>query len=381
MWHALHDAWWRLATQSHPRTFLDALACGVLQTCSLAYRAVVAVRNAAYNLGLVRPVRLPCRVISVGNLTVGGTGKTACVELIARKMSGMGRRVAILSRGYGGRRGDYSLRWQDAQLLVDGQPHTVSNGLADEPQLLARRLEGTPVFVGPKRSRTGRLAVAQWQADTIVLDDGFQHRRVHRDCEIVLVNIRMPFGGWPLLPRGPMREPIQALTRAHVIMLTKADEALERVGAYRERMRSLNPSAIVVTAAHEPDHVLEAATGARHAPSRLSGLRLGLVSSVGDPEGVEATVRRLNVSVAWHRIFPDHYRYQGPEWLAVAQHAQAQRLDGIVTTEKDWVRLEPLLRRLGGEAAQVPVWVLSVRLTLLSGEEDLDARLAGLDIR
>jgi len=337
------------------------------------------VRGAAYDLGLARQVRLPCGVISVGNLTVGGTGKTACVELVARKLTGMGRRVAILSRGYGGRGGEYELRWQGQQLLVNGQPQAAtSDGLADEPQLLARRLEGTPVFVGPKRSRTGQLAVAQGQADAVVLDDGFQHRQVHRDCEIVLVSVRMPIGGWRLLPRGPMREPLQALRRAHVVILTKADEALERVGAYSERLRTLSPSALVVTAAHEPDHVLESATGVRHEPKRLEGLRLGIVSSVGDPEGVEATVRRLQASVVWHTAFPDHHRYRASEWRRIVEQAKAQRLDGIVTTEKDWVRLEPIRRGQGMDATDPSVWVLAVRMTLLSGEEEFDARLARL---
>ena len=379
MWQSLHDAWWRLATLDRPHSLPDALACRALQTGAAAYGAAVAMRNAAYDRGWVVPVRLPCRVVSVGNLTVGGTGKTACVELIAGKLAALGRRIAILSRGYGGRRGEYWLRWEGERLATHGVDGARGADLADEPQWLARRLPGVPILIGRRRDRTGRLACGQLGADTVILDDGFQHRRLARDCEIVLVHARMPFAGWAMLPRGPMREPLTSLRRAHVLIITKADETLETVAALSERLRAFNRDAVVATAAHSPATLTNALTGERHPTTRLEGARVGLLSSIGDPAGFESTVRRLHASIAWHRQLPDHHRYRPEDWRAVAEATPGSRPEAIVTTEKDWVRLEAAAR--SGSAPAAPLWVLGVRMQLLSGEDDLDARLALLPAR
>jgi tetraacyldisaccharide 4'-kinase len=378
MWQVLHDAWWRLATHSQPQSFTDVLACSVLQACSTVYEAGVAARNAAYDRGWARAARLPCPVVSVGNLTVGGTGKTSCVELVAKKLVALSRRPAVLSRGYGGPRYQYWLRWAEGHLQVDGA-RSPANELADEPQLLARRLEGMPIVVGADRASTGWLACTKLGADTIILDDGFQHRRVQRDCEIVLVHARTPLGGWAVLPRGPMREPITSLSRAHVIVLTKADEAFELLGALEERLRSFAPEAAFVTAVHAPTTLMDALTGTLQDPRRLEGMRLGLLSSIGDPAGFDATVRRLHGDVAWHLAFPDHHAYDLANWAAIAQRVQEMRPQAVVTTEKDWIRLRPLTENSPPWA--VPVWVLGVEMKLLSGEDELDDRLARLYAR
>jgi tetraacyldisaccharide 4'-kinase len=404
MWHFLHDTWWRLATQSHPQSFSDALTSGVLQIGSVAYRVAVALRNAAYDRGWVGQVTLPCRVVSVGNLTLGGTGKTACVELITKKLLALGKRVAVLSRGYGGSRRHYWLRWESGRLMINGEgngtrdpsTHPSSEaigslrmsptglprelyGLADEPRLLAMHLEGVPIIVGARRDRTGWLACTEFGSDTVVLDDGFQHRGVRRDCEIVLIHARMPFGGWAMLPRGPMREPLTSLKRAHIVVMTKADEALELLEALRERLRSFNPEATFVTAAHEPTTLVDGLTGEPHDPNGLSGLRVGLLSSIGDPAGFESTIRRLQATVLWHRTFPDHYAYQAADWVATLEEAKERGPDVLITTEKDWVRLQPWTVDRGPWT--VPLWVLGVRMKVLSGEGELDARLASVYAR
>jgi len=375
---SFHDAWWRLATQSQPRSFSDALACSALAMGAAVYQGAVALRNAAYDRGWTAQAKLPCRVVSVGNLTVGGTGKTTCVEFVAKKLRAMGKHVAVLSRGYGGSRRDYWLKAESGHLLLNGEPVAAADGLADEPQLLARRLEGVPVLVGPRRDRTGRLAAAQFGADTVILDDGFQHRRVARDCDIVLIHARMPFGGWAVLPRGPMREPLSALLRAHVIIVTKADEALATLGALEERLRSLNPGAALLTAVHEPWVLQDAMTEQTLDLSRLAGLRVGLVSSIGDPDGFEATVLRLHATVAWHRAFPDHHRYHAADWAALCRREAGMRPEAIVTTEKDWLRLKSV--SANGQL-DVPLWVVGVRLHILTGEALLDDRLAGVYVR
>jgi tetraacyldisaccharide 4'-kinase len=223
------------------------------------------------------------------------------------------------------------------------------------------------------------LAATAFGADTVVLDDAFQHRRVQRDCEIVLVHARMPFGGWAVLPRGPMREPMTSLKRAHVVIITKADEALETLGALRERLRSFNPDAVFVTAVHEPASLVDGVTGKPHDPKRLGGLRVGLLSSIGDPAGFETTVRRLEATVLWHQTFPDHFAYHAADWLALLERAKQSQAEALITTEKDWVRLHPWAMDDG--PSTVPLWVLGVQMKVISGEEALDARLALLHAR
>ena len=375
-WHSLHDAWWRLATQPQPRSFPDALACRGLALGSLPYRAAVWLRNAAFDAGWAKAARLACPVVSVGNLTVGGTGKTACVEMIAGKLASIGGTIAVLSRGYGGPRQPYWLQWQDGRLVHEGLGGLPLEALADEPQLLARRLPGVPVLVGPRRDRTGQMAVERFGATAVILDDGFQHRRLGRDCDILLIHARMPFGGWAVLPRGPMREPLSAVRRADILIITKADEALQTLGALTERLRGLNPRAVIATAAHAPASLTDAAGQAVPLAS-LEGRRVGAVSSIGDPEGFEATLRRVHATVGWHLRWPDHHRYEAAD-LARIRAAAGDRVAVIVTTEKDWVRLAP---RLGGADLGAPMHVLGVKMAILSGEAELDARLARVHAR
>jgi len=395
MQRSLHDAWWRLTT-TPPSSFADHLLSGLLGGGALLYGTGVALKNQAYDRGWVRQATLPCPVISVGNLSLGGTGKTACVEYLAAKLLQQGLRVCILSRGYGGRSGrPYWLRERQGQLLVNGEPIASPDGLPDEPQLLARRLSGVPVVVGARREQTGLMACEEFHAEAVILDDGFQHRRVFRDLDVVLVNARMPLGGGALLPRGPMREPLESLARAHVIVITKADQSLELVAALQERLRAVNPDAVIATAVHEPDAVRDWATGAPVELERLAAGRVALLSSIGDPEGFEQTVRGLDAAVASHAVFPDHYRYRAPEWERILRRAAASGAAALVTTEKDAVRLQPFRRPVDSPAAvdtssparivparsQLPVLVLSVRMRLLSGEEQLNDRLVRVGAR
>lgn len=371
--------WWRLVTQPAPRSFLEGVARGGLSALSLGYRAAVALRTAAYDRGWVASCRLPCPVVSVGNLAVGGTGKTACVEWLARKLLARGKRVAILSRGYGGRSGEYVLGWEQGRLLCDGVPVAASDGLADEPQVLAQHLPGVTVWVGARREKTGRAACARGGCDVLLLDDGFQHRRVQRDLDVVLVRADMPPGGKPLLPRGPMREPLAALRRAHVVILTKSDEAWDRGGALRESLKRWAPQATVASASHVPTGLVDVLSGERHDVAHLGSRRVGLVSSIGDPRGFEATVSRCEASIAWHTAWPDHHCYREADWEALAAQAGREPLDAVVTTEKDWVRLAPVASRgAARRALGVPLLVLRVEMQVVSDEAELDGRLAGL---
>ena len=375
MQRSLHDAWWRLTT-NEPRSPFDRLARGVLRVGAGLYGAAVASRNAGYDRACPAPVRLPYPVISVGNLSVGGTGKTPCVEWVASALTAAGRRVGVLSRGYGGRsRAPYAIRHVGGRLLVDEAPCEHPEELPDEPQLLAAHLPETPIVVGAKRAQTGQLACERFGATALVLDDGFQHRQLARDCDIVLVSARMPLSGWPLLPAGPMREPLSSLRRAHIVIITRADQSLEMVGALREGLRQWNESVAVATAMHEPVGVRDLATGATLPLTKLEGARVLLVSSIGDPDGFEQTAKSVGAAVAGHRIFPDHHRYGAEDWAQLAGPAAGAQ--AILTTEKDAVRLH----RVAPADPARPVWVLNIRLKFLSGEEGVHARIRAVFVR
>lgn len=368
----LHDMWWRLAT-TPPRSVPDSLLTGVLAGVSMLYRAAVSIRNAGYDAGWLRQVRLSCPIISVGNLTVGGAGKTTCVAFLASKLKRQGRHVAILSRGYGGTRATpYVLSVREGQLEVNGQAEEL-DGLPDEPHMLAMQLPGVPVAVGQRREQTGRLILEQQRPDVMLLDDGLQHRQLARDLEIILVHATMPLDGWPLLPRGPMREPLAALRRADVILITKADQSLDRVAALQERLAMLNPRAAIATAIHEPEGLWDALSSEPVPLDRLGGARVALVSSIGDPDSFEDTVRRLGAAIARHLRYPDHHRYGMGDWQQIAQAAASSNAAALVTTEKDLMRLRQVAR---ASSAPAPVWVLRVGMRLVSGEDELDARLA-----
>lgn len=292
---------------------------------SWLWLAAVSLRNRRYD----RPENVehaPVPVISVGNLTVGGTGKTPVVAWVAERLLELGRRPAIVSRGYGGRAG------RGPVLVSRGAGPLCDARLAgDEPWWLARRLAGAQVFVGSDRVSAARAA-ARNGADVAVLDDGYQHRRLGRDLDVLLLDSKDPFGGGRLMPAGRLREPLSALGRAHVVLLTRSAPGEAWPGLER-RIRLHNPTARVLTAGHRTIGFVDAA-GRTAAPPRRAVAFCG----IGAPQAFRADLERLGVEIASFRAFRDHHAYRPRELealLALARRAEAT----LVTTEKDLARL------------------------------------------
>ncbi len=300
-----------------------------LELASLAWRA-----GSGLHRAFTRPARAGVPVISVGNLTVGGAGKTPVALEIAQRLLARGRRPAVLSRGYG-RRGR-------APLLVS--PDASALDVGDEPLLLARR--GLTVFVGPRRALLASIAV-QRGADVLVLDDGLQHHGLARDLDVVVFDASNPFGNGRLLPRGPLREPLEALRRVGrgLLWLTRCDLPRD------PRAAQLPPWPAV-----ESEY---------RAQAELRGKRAFLFAGIAQPASFESTVRALGAEIAGTRWFPDHHRYGAADLSALRRAAGGARL---VTTEKDLVRID----RPEGIAA-VPIEV-----RILRGEESLEAALGAI---
>lgn len=339
---------------------------GLLGAAALGYGTLLRLRALLYRVGILRTRRLPCRVIGVGNLTLGGTGKTPMVELLARELQAAGLRVAILSRGYRRARGPEIRAVSDgARLLLPPEE------AGDEPYLLASHLPGVPVVVGAHRYRAGAWALARFEADALLLDDGFQHRTLAKDVEVLLVSAQEPWGRGGLFPLGTLREPLAAAGRAHLLVLTHAEApgpALERI---RLELRRWNPEAPLVTASHEPAGVVEVGSERLLPAEALHGRRLVAFAGIAAPRSFGATLRAAGIEPLDLLLFPDHHPYTATDLRAIEELAEARGAEGLITTEKDAVRLPGTSR--------LPLWALRVRLALGEGagpwRQALHARL------
>ena len=338
-------------------------ASRVLGVAAGGYRGLLGTRDWLYARGMLKCRALGVPVVSVGNLTVGGTGKTPAVELAVRTLLELGHRPAVVSRGYGRHGHGIQVVADAASIRLDADEG------GDEPFLLARRLPGVPVVVGAHRYEAGRHAVERFGVSAIVLDDGFQHRTLAKDLEIVMARARAPWGSGRLLPGGPLREPLAALARAHLIVVTGA-RGPDDVGEVAAAARVHAPGVPILAARHVPTECWEAGAMRYLGPEALRGLKLFAFAGIGSPDGFRQTLEDTGALEADFARFADHHWYTREEVAALEQRALAASAVGLVTTEKDWARLRRLPPR------GVPLYVLAVRLALLSGDAQWRAAFA-----
>jgi tetraacyldisaccharide 4'-kinase len=341
---------------SHPyQRLLSGEARGVwpalerlgLRAASVPYELAVRLRNAAYQRGWLRSERVPVPVVSVGNLTVGGTGKTPCVEYVARFYRNLDRRVAILSRGYGG-----------------------AGGRNDEALVLEENLPDVPHLQGVDRVALARTAIEELESELLVLDDGFQHRHLVRDFDVVLIDATAPWGHGYLLPRGLLREPPSSLRRADVLVLTRCDQT---PAEQRERLcRTIDrivPHVPLVETTHRPVQL----SNSEGETAPLDLLREGPAAAfcgLGNPEGFRRSLLELGVQLEDFRVYPDHHAYGRGDVEELRRWAgRLPTGTVIVTTQKDAVKLR--LARLGDR----PLWWLRIHLRIESGQDALEERL------
>lgn len=338
------------------------------------FEAAVRSRNALFDRGALRATRLPGPVVSVGNITLGGTGKTPIVAEVAGWLRDEGFAVAILTRGYG-RRGSGRV----VLGAKSGEPTPAVAG--DEPILLARSVPGAYVVVDADRVAAGVWAARELGATAFVLDDGFQHRRIARDLDLVAVDATDPFGGGEMLPFGRLREPLGGLRRASAVVVTRADRIADAAGLRSELARFVAPGTPVLESSHElvgfrpllgearggsaaggavsrrgdavPGASVERADGADAAldrrranvllgPDALSGKAALAVAALGNPAVFLGDLERAGVDVVARALFRDHHRYSQGDLDAAVAAAHRAGADALVTTEKDAVKLETL---------------------------------------
>ena len=344
----------------------------ILHGLAVVYRLIVQFRLALYRNRYFRPRALGCLVISVGNLTVGGTGKTPVVEMLARALQAGGRRVAILSRGYKSVPRPLLLRLWDAvskkksvfgpRLVSDGNTLLLDSRTAgDEPFMLANNLRGVVVLVDADRVTSGQYAIEHFGADTLLLDDGFQYVRMRHGIEVVLIDNQAPFGNEFLLPRGTLREPPGNLRRATHIFLTKCTgrDNAEMIA----RIRRYNRTADVIECAHRPRHLRNFVTGEIKPLDFLDGLEIGSICGIAMPESFESALIALGANISVSKSYTDHHRYSVREIENFIRRCGRRGLSAIITTEKDAVRIPRILE------TELPIYYLRVEIEILAGQE------------
>lgn len=344
---------------------------GILYLLSFIYERLVQLRLYFYRKRILRERALGCLVISVGNLTVGGTGKTPIVEKFARALQGGGRRVAILSRGY--KSVPRKRSWLDRlrrsmveppRIVSDGKSLLLDSRTAgDEPYMLAHNLKDVVVLVDKDRVKSGLLAIDKWKIDTLLLDDGLQYLHLKHRLDIVLVDRQAPFGNEFLLPRGTLREAPRNLRRASYIFITKSTG--ESNEALIQRIRRHNRTAEIIECAHKPLYLQNVFTGERLPLERLRDAFIGSICGIAAPESFEGALKKLGAHVDLAKRYIDHHYYTEAELTTFINRCIRRDLAMIVTTEKDAVRMP----HLPESEVKVPICFLRVEIEILSGHE------------
>jgi len=304
----------------------------ILCLFSLLYRLIVHLRNRLYDRQILPSCKLSCPVISVGNITVGGTGKTPCVISLARMLQRHGYQPAVISRGYGGK--------NPKSVNVVSDPKNILLGAdiaGDEPLLIARSLPGVPVITGAKRKLTGQAAIDQFGVNMLICDDAFQHRQIFRDIDIVLLDFEKPLGNGHLLPRGELREPADGLKRAGCLMLTRADQT----GSFNPDIaRIAGASGIpVFRAAHRFVELIRPEENLPLPPGVLRGKKVCAFCGIAKPASFKKLLREAETEIISFVDFPDHYAYNHCDLEELEQHFRTVGADYWITTEKDAMRL------------------------------------------
>lgn len=324
----------------------------VMYAISIVYGFLVKLRNKFYDKGYLKTNKLDCKVISVGNVTVGGSGKTPMTLYLAKHFKDKGIKSVILSRGYKG-------TVSGVGVVTDGEKIFMSpEESGDEPYLMATKLKGVPIIVSKDRFKGGLLATEAFDPQVIILDDGFQHRKLYRDLNIVLVDSVRNFGNEYLVPRGILREPVKSIARADLMMIKGTEEAQD--GGFNKS---------VVRFSYKPEGLFAGNSGLEETVDFLKDKNVVTVSAIAEPRSFVSTVEKLGGIIKENLIYTDHYDYEEDDLEEINEIAKKNDNSIVVTTEKDYVKLNGLSGSLKN------IWVLKVGVNIDSGFEELEEKI------
>ncbi len=341
---------------------------------SKVYQLVIKGRRRLYDFGIKKEKVLQPRVISVGNITVGGTGKTPIVQLLARILLNNNYSVVVLNRGYKGEfTGKIGVVSDGGEILMEAKE------AGDEAYMLASSLPEVPVLIGAKRRETGQYASLNYRPDFIILDDGFQHWQVARDYDLVVIDATNPFDNYHLLPRGRLREPFNSLKRAHAFFLTKADQVKEcRLEEIKRELIKVNPAASILTTKHAPLYLRDLVQS-KCEEINIKDKRVLAVSGIGNPQSFETTLEDLGAEVVDRVRFKDHHSYSKEEIMEIFTLASKNNIEMIITTEKDAVSIDDsLVAEIGHE--KINFMVLGIEIELIDSEEKFVELISRLEV-
>ena len=332
----------------------------VLSGLSMVYGFLVEQRAVFYKKRFFQGKRLARPVISVGNITWGGSGKTPLVELIVRFLQGKKVKPVVLIRGY----------------MAEQRKSPDEKNLSDEARMLTQSLKNVPVLCGADRITNAQAALKKYPVDVFVLDDGFQYLKLERDLDIVAIDAANAFGNGKLIPRGILREPLSALRRADVFVLTKTDGGRSNLESIKKKLRQINPGAPVVETIHQAVGLtsLDDAADAK-APSFLKGKSIAALCGIAQPNSFWDLLRSLGADLQIMKSFQDHYVYERDDILHVLDLCREKKIDTLVTTDKDAVKLKKFQELFRNEFA---VFSLKMKIQITTGEDELYGRISRL---
>ncbi len=312
-----------------------------LRFISLIYGAVMRLRNFLYDNEWLKVQRVNAFVISVGNITTGGTGKTPLVIWLCKQII-QNYEIAILTRGY-----------KTAQNYVD------------EPEMLTKSCPDAKVIVNPDRVAAARHAINKFAAKVLIMDDGFQHRRLHRDLDIVTIDAACPFGYDRLLPAGLLREPLNALKRADAVVITRCDQVPQNeLANLKEKLRQINPSMVIAEAIHAPVGV-RTADGKKIRIAELAAKNIFAFCGIGNPDAFFNTIRKIPANLIGSKIYDDHHHYCADDITDIQKQAQLSKADMILTTEKDATKI------ISDSNLSIPLCCLEIELKFIDAEQKI----------
>ena len=347
----------------------------ILNIFSIVFSQIIKIRYFLYDNRLLKNSPLGCLVIVVGNITVGGTGKTPVVEKLAKTLQQNGRKVGIISRGYKSK--NESLIKKIIRFITNGAvtpPKVVSNGktvllgsklAGDEPYMLANNLPGVVVVCDKNRVKAGYFAIKDFGCDTLVLDDGFQYLKLKGSLNICLVDSTNPFGNEHLLPRGILREPLHRLSKADYILITKTKN-IQQCEELHSTIRHHNSIAKIIYCKHTPRFLVDIKSGEEKYLDFIKEKKVAVFSGIAYPESFEGTIKEQGADIIYTKRFLDHHRFSKGEIKTVFMEALASGADMILTTEKDAVRLPNIFPK-------IPLYYLRLEIDILSNEEDFNS--------
>jgi len=331
----------------------------IASAISLPYRLIITFRNWLYDKKIFAVVRLPCLVISVGNITAGGTGKTPCVIMLAQMLQSHGFKPAILSRGYGGK------STKLVNIVSDGKNILLDSKTAgDEPFLMAQSLRSIPIIVGPQRIKTGVTAINRFGANVLICDDAMQHRQIFRDINLVLLDSQDPFGNGHVLPRGKLREPVAGLKRASALMLTRTDET-PKTDNINNKLTQIG-NILIFMSIHKLKDVIKGDYSDKWPISNLAGKKVCAFCGIANPDSFKKSLLAAQAQILSWDTFPDHHNYGQADLEIIKKKFYNYDADLIITTQKDSMRLQNFADFLS------LIYILRIEMEITPSQESFD---------